>query len=82
MSRRSVQVLVLVAFGVLAVGLFLLCQPLFAAGRGRERLPGPDQPASCGPAYANPAEWGKALAVGAIVALLYLRYLADRKQVR
>ncbi|WP_134727336.1 hypothetical protein [Amycolatopsis nivea] len=79
MSRRSVQVLV--AFGVLAVGVFLVWQPLFAAGPRRECVPGQDSPPSCGPAYADPAEWGKALVGGAVLALLYLRYLADRKQV-
>ncbi|MGV9297919.1 hypothetical protein [Amycolatopsis sp. NPDC003676] len=79
MSRRSVQVLV--AFGVLAVGVFLVWQPLFAAGTDRACLLGQDQPPSCGPFYANPQEWGKVLIGGAILALLYLRYLADRKQV-
>ncbi|MFE3176456.1 hypothetical protein ACFXPA_35025 [Amycolatopsis sp. NPDC059090] len=79
MSRRSVQVLV--AFGVLAVGVFLIWLPPSAAEPGLECLPGQDQPASCGPSYANPAEWGEVLAAGALLALLYLRYLADRKQV-
>ncbi|MGW4401505.1 hypothetical protein ACWEHA_39925 [Amycolatopsis nivea] len=78
MSRRSVQVLV--AFGVLAVGVFLVWQPLLADGSGRECVPGSDQPPSCGPAYANPVEWGWVLVGGALLALLYLRYLAGRKQ--
>ncbi|MBB1151580.1 MULTISPECIES: hypothetical protein [Amycolatopsis] len=80
MSRRSVQVLA--AFGVLAVGVFLKWLPLFAAEPGRACLPGKEQPAWCGPSYANPAEWGAVLVGGAILALLYLRYLADREQVR
>ncbi|WP_370936564.1 hypothetical protein [Amycolatopsis sp. cg13] len=79
MSRRSVQVLV--AFGVLAVGVFLKGLPLFALGPGLACLSDEDQPAWCGPSYANPAEWGQVLVSGAILALLYLRYLADRKQV-
>ncbi|MET9265104.1 hypothetical protein [Amycolatopsis sp. NPDC004079] len=79
MSRRSVQVLV--AFGVLAAGVFLKWLPLFSSGPGLRCIPGPDQPAWCGPSYANPAEWGNVLIVGAVLALLHLRYLADRKQV-
>lgn len=78
MSRRSVQVLV--AFGVLVVGVFLVLQPVFAR-TGGPCVPGADLPASCGPSYANPAEWGGVLVHGALLALIYLRYLAGRKQV-
>ncbi|MFD2469418.1 hypothetical protein [Amycolatopsis silviterrae] len=79
MSRRSVQVLV--AFGVLAVGVFLVSWQVSALGAGAACVPGRDQPGSCGPAYANPAEWGVVLVHGAVLALIYLRYLADRKPV-
>lgn len=79
MSRRSVQVLV--AFGVLVVGVFLVCQQVFAVETGEACILGLSMPASCGPAYANPGEWGVALVHGAVLALIYLRYLADRKQV-
>lgn len=65
---------------MLAVGVSLGWQPLFAAGPGRAGFP--DPPPSCGPACANPAEWGRVLVGGALLALLHLRYLADRTQVR
>ncbi|WP_406633545.1 hypothetical protein [Amycolatopsis sp. WGS_07] len=76
MSRRSVQVLA--AFGVLVVGVFLVYHSLGTGSSCVSRL---DTPGSCGPAYADPAEWGVALVYGALLALIYLRYLADRKPV-
>ena len=74
MSRRSVHVLV--AFGALLVGVFLVWQPVFGAETGRACTLG-----SCRPAYSSLREWGGVLVHGALLALIYLRYLADRKPV-